>query len=111
MRSGICVAVTAKRSRRSTALDMFRQFSSTTGTTVSRPTVYRCLGHVGLYARRFSLLSDSRRTLIWRDPGTRYYQENTIVRVRARDTVTVVKDGSFWEELFSVSELTCMFRV
>ncbi|GFY15520.1 transposable element Tcb1 transposase [Trichonephila clavipes] len=27
---------------------------------------------------RFSLLSDSRRTLIWRAPGTRYHQENTI---------------------------------
>ncbi|GFV22752.1 transposable element Tcb1 transposase [Trichonephila clavipes] len=27
---------------------------------------------------RFSLQSDSRRTLIWRAPGTRYHQENTI---------------------------------
>ncbi|GFX13707.1 HTH_Tnp_Tc3_2 domain-containing protein [Trichonephila clavipes] len=27
---------------------------------------------------RFSLLSDSRQTLIWRAPGTRYHQENTI---------------------------------
>ncbi|GFV10627.1 HTH_Tnp_Tc3_2 domain-containing protein [Trichonephila clavipes] len=27
---------------------------------------------------RFSLQSDSRRTLIWRAPGTRYRQENTI---------------------------------
>ncbi|GFS81923.1 transposable element Tcb1 transposase [Trichonephila clavipes] len=26
---------------------------------------------------RFSLQSDSRRTLIWRAPGTRYHQENT----------------------------------
>ncbi|GFW48177.1 transposable element Tcb2 transposase [Trichonephila clavipes] len=34
---------------------------------------------------RFSLQSDSRRTLIWRAPGTRYHQENTI---------TVVQDGS-----------------
>ncbi|GFW15323.1 transposable element Tc3 transposase [Trichonephila clavipes] len=39
---------------------------------------------------RFSLQSDSRRTLIWRTPGTRYHQENTIVN----DTVTVVQDGS-----------------
>ncbi|GFS88461.1 transposable element Tcb1 transposase [Trichonephila clavipes] len=31
---------------------------------------------------RFSLQSDSRRTLIWRAPGTRYYQENTIERHR-----------------------------
>ncbi|GFW82917.1 DDE_3 domain-containing protein [Trichonephila clavipes] len=29
---------------------------------------------------RFSLPSDSRRTLIWRAPGTRYQQENTIER-------------------------------
>ncbi|GFS79354.1 transposable element Tc3 transposase [Trichonephila clavipes] len=28
----------------------------------------------------FSLQSDSRRTLIWRAPGTRYHQENTIKR-------------------------------
>ncbi|GFU44748.1 transposable element Tcb1 transposase [Trichonephila clavipes] len=27
---------------------------------------------------KFSLQSDSRRTLIWRAPGTRYHQENTI---------------------------------
>ncbi|GFW77208.1 transposable element Tcb2 transposase [Trichonephila clavipes] len=27
---------------------------------------------------RFILQSDSHRTLIWRAPGTRYYQENTI---------------------------------
>ncbi|GFV00557.1 transposable element Tcb2 transposase [Trichonephila clavipes] len=31
---------------------------------------------------RFSLQSDSRRTLIWRAPGTRYHQENTIERHR-----------------------------
>ncbi|GFW29153.1 transposable element Tcb1 transposase [Trichonephila clavipes] len=31
---------------------------------------------------RFSLQSDSRRTLIWRAPGTRYYQEHTIERHR-----------------------------
>ncbi|GFU99739.1 transposable element Tcb1 transposase [Trichonephila clavipes] len=31
---------------------------------------------------RFSLQSDSRRTLIQRAPGTRYYQENTIERHR-----------------------------
>ncbi|GFV34641.1 transposable element Tcb1 transposase [Trichonephila clavipes] len=29
---------------------------------------------------RFSLQSESRRTLIWRAPGTRYHQENTIER-------------------------------
>ncbi|GFT43317.1 transposable element Tcb1 transposase [Trichonephila clavipes] len=31
---------------------------------------------------RFSLQSDYRRTLIWRAPGTRYHQENTIERHR-----------------------------
>ncbi|GFW25425.1 transposable element Tcb1 transposase [Trichonephila clavipes] len=31
---------------------------------------------------RFSLLSDSRRTLIWKAPGTRYHEENTIERPR-----------------------------
>ncbi|GFW20434.1 DDE_3 domain-containing protein [Trichonephila clavipes] len=31
---------------------------------------------------RFSLQSDSRRTLIWRAPGTRYHQESTIERHR-----------------------------
>ncbi|GFV48790.1 HTH_Tnp_Tc3_2 domain-containing protein [Trichonephila clavipes] len=110
--------VTANRNRQSTASDLFRQLSSATGTTDSRQTVYRRLGHIGLYARRpvrcvlltathcrlrlswsrehalwtpqqwscvmfsdesrFSLQSDSRRTLIWRAPGTRYHQENTI---------------------------------
>ncbi|GFW82958.1 transposable element Tcb2 transposase [Trichonephila clavipes] len=93
-----------------------------TGTTVSRQTVYRRLGHIGLYARRlvrcvpltathcrlrltwsrehalwtpqqwscvmfsdesrFSLQFDSRRTVIWRVPGTRYHQENTTERHR-----------------------------
>ncbi|GFY20052.1 transposable element Tcb2 transposase [Trichonephila clavipes] len=42
----------------------------------------------------FSLQSDSRQTLIWRAPGTRYHQLN--------DTVTMVQDDSFWEELFLV---------
>ncbi|GFU77675.1 transposable element Tcb2 transposase [Trichonephila clavipes] len=31
---------------------------------------------------RFNLQSDSRRNLIWRAPGTRYHQENTIERHR-----------------------------
>ncbi|GBN58331.1 hypothetical protein AVEN_243285-1 [Araneus ventricosus] len=46
------LAVTAKRSGRSTASDLSRQLSSATGTTVSRQIVYRRLGHLGLYARR-----------------------------------------------------------
>ncbi|GFW78272.1 HTH_Tnp_Tc3_2 domain-containing protein [Trichonephila clavipes] len=43
------LAVTAKTNRRSTASDLSRQLSSATGTTVSRKTVYRRLGHIGLY--------------------------------------------------------------
>ncbi|GFV75550.1 transposable element Tcb1 transposase [Trichonephila clavipes] len=46
------LAVTAKRNRWSPASDLFRQLSSATGTTVSRQTVYRRLGHIGLHARR-----------------------------------------------------------
>ncbi|GFX29026.1 transposable element Tcb1 transposase [Trichonephila clavipes] len=46
------LAVTVKRKRRSTASDLSRQLSSATGTTVSRQTVYRRLGQIGLYARR-----------------------------------------------------------
>ncbi|GFW84568.1 transposable element Tcb1 transposase [Trichonephila clavipes] len=114
------LAVAAKRNRRSTASDLSRQLSSATGMTVSRQTVYRRLGHIGLYSRRpvrcvpltathchlrftwsrehalwtpqqwscvmfslsdesrFSLQSDSHKTLIWRAPGTRYHQENSI---------------------------------
>ncbi|GFX13594.1 transposable element Tcb1 transposase [Trichonephila clavipes] len=127
------LAVTAKRKRRSTASDLSRQPSSATGTTVSRQTVYRRLGHIGLYARRpvrcapltathcrlqltwsrehalwtpqqwscvmvsdesrFSLQSDSRRTLIWRAPGTRYHQENIIERHRYGGAKWLVRGG------------------
>ncbi|GFX72307.1 transposable element Tcb1 transposase [Trichonephila clavipes] len=38
--------------RQSTASDLSRQLSSATGTTVSRQTMYKRLGHIGLYARR-----------------------------------------------------------
>ncbi|GFV11104.1 HTH_Tnp_Tc3_2 domain-containing protein [Trichonephila clavipes] len=55
---------------------------------------------------RFSLQSDSRRTLIWRAPGT-----VTNKRTPLKKTVTVVQDGSFGEELFLFPELTWMFRV
>ncbi|GFX60411.1 transposable element Tcb2 transposase [Trichonephila clavipes] len=39
------------RLRKETASDLSRQLSSATGTTASRQTVYRRLGHIGLYAR------------------------------------------------------------
>ncbi|GFV16534.1 HTH_Tnp_Tc3_2 domain-containing protein [Trichonephila clavipes] len=147
MRTEIYLVVTAKRNRRNTVSDLSRQLSSATGTTVSRQTVYRLLGHIDLYARRpvgcvpltathcrlqltwsrehalwtpqqwscvmfsdesrFSLHSDSRRTLIWRAPGTRYHQENTIERHRYGGAGWL----AFGEELFLVPELTRMFRV
>ncbi|GFV39040.1 transposable element Tcb2 transposase [Trichonephila clavipes] len=141
--------VTAKRNRRSTASDLSRQLFSATGTTVSRQTMYRRLGHIGPYARRpvrcvpltathcrlrltwsrehafwapqqwscvmfsdesrFSLQSDSRRTLVWRAPGTRYHQQNTIERHRYGSEGWLAR---VWEGIIfgSRSDL-CMFRV
>ncbi|GFW73018.1 transposable element Tcb1 transposase [Trichonephila clavipes] len=53
MRTGIWQLLQKKnKNRRSTASDLSRQLSSVTGTTISRQTVYRRLGHIGLYARR-----------------------------------------------------------
>ncbi|GFX97706.1 transposable element Tcb1 transposase [Trichonephila clavipes] len=46
------LAVTAKRNTRSKASNLSRHLSSATGMTVSRQTVYRRLGHIGLYARK-----------------------------------------------------------
>ncbi|GFX00104.1 transposable element Tcb1 transposase [Trichonephila clavipes] len=43
---------------------------------------------------RFSLQSDSRRTLIWRAPGTPYHQENTIKRHRYGGTRWLVWGGN-----------------
>ncbi|GFS68770.1 HTH_Tnp_Tc3_2 domain-containing protein [Trichonephila clavipes] len=129
--------------------ELQRRMRTATSMTVSRQTVYRRLGHIGLYARRsvgcvpltathcrlrltwsrehalwtpqqwscvmfsdesmFSLQSDSRQTLIWRAPGTRYHQENTIERHRYGSVGWLA--CAFGEELFLVPELTCMFRV
>ncbi|GFX33957.1 transposable element Tcb1 transposase [Trichonephila clavipes] len=44
---------------------------------------------------RFSLQSDSRRTLIWRASGTRYHQENTIERHRYGGAGWLVWGGIF----------------
>ncbi|KFM59399.1 Transposable element Tcb1 transposase, partial [Stegodyphus mimosarum] len=46
------LAVTAKRNRWSTASYLSRQLSLATGTTISRQTMYRRLGQIGLYAGR-----------------------------------------------------------
>ncbi|GFX40105.1 transposable element Tcb1 transposase [Trichonephila clavipes] len=42
---------------------------------------------------RFRLQSDSGRTLVWRAPGTRYHQENTIERHRYGDAGWLVWGG------------------
>ncbi|GFT24730.1 transposable element Tc3 transposase [Trichonephila clavipes] len=45
--------------------------------------LHRLYSRIGFfYLLSFSLQSDSHRTLIWRAPGTRYHQENTIERHR-----------------------------
>ncbi|GFU28646.1 RNA-directed DNA polymerase from mobile element jockey [Trichonephila clavipes] len=46
------LAVTDKRNRRSTTSDLSCQLSLAANTTVSRQSVYRRLGHIGLYACR-----------------------------------------------------------
>ncbi|GFV65120.1 HMG box-containing protein 4 [Trichonephila clavipes] len=103
------LAVTPKRNRRSTASDLSLQLPTTLGITglyARRPV--RCVPLTATHCRlrltwsrehalwtpqqwscvmfsnesRFSLQSDSRRTLIWRAPGTHYHQENTIERHR-----------------------------
>ncbi|GFX93735.1 HTH_Tnp_Tc3_2 domain-containing protein [Trichonephila clavipes] len=55
---------------------------------------------------RFSFQCDSQRTLMWREPGTRYHQENTIERHRYGGAGWL----AFGEELFLFPELTSMFR-
>ncbi|GFW43370.1 HTH_Tnp_Tc3_2 domain-containing protein [Trichonephila clavipes] len=46
------LAVTVKRNWRSTVSDLSRQIFSATDTTLSRQTMYRRLGDIGLYASR-----------------------------------------------------------
>ncbi|GFU48015.1 transposable element Tc3 transposase [Trichonephila clavipes] len=63
--------------RRNTSSDLSRHLSSATGTTVSSQTVYRRLGHIGLYARRPVrcvplTATHCRLRLTWRTPGTRF---------------------------------------
>ncbi|GFT70974.1 uncharacterized protein TNCV_4557791 [Trichonephila clavipes] len=65
-----------KQTEHSTS-DLSRQLSSSaTGTGFKADRVQT------LRAHWFSLQSDSHRTLMWRAPGTRYHQENTIERHR-----------------------------
>lgn len=46
------LVVTDRRNRWNTELDLSRQLSKATGTTVSRHTMYKRLGQIVLYARR-----------------------------------------------------------
>ncbi|GFY27754.1 transposable element Tcb2 transposase [Trichonephila clavipes] len=55
----------------------------------------------------FSLQSESRRTFIWRAPGTRYHQENTVERHRYGGAGGL----TFRKELLLLPELTSMYRV
>ncbi|GFV88927.1 HTH_Tnp_Tc3_2 domain-containing protein [Trichonephila clavipes] len=129
--------------------DSKMMLSSATGTTVLGQTVYRRLGHIGLYARRpvrcipltathcRLRLTWSREHALWTPQpwscvvfslsptspglvcsliltGLKYGERQvpvTTERTPLSDTVTVVRDGSFGEELLLVPELTCMFRV
>ncbi|GFS85213.1 HTH_Tnp_Tc3_2 domain-containing protein [Trichonephila clavipes] len=113
-----------------------RPVSSATGTTVLRQTVYRRLGHIGLYARRpfrcvphtathchlrltwireLALWTPKQWSCVMFSDESRFSLQSdsrqTTKRTPLNDTVTVVQDGSFGEELFLVPELTCMFRV
>ncbi|GFW13361.1 transposable element Tcb1 transposase [Trichonephila clavipes] len=77
------IVLSAKRTRRTTAQQVENQFLAASGKQISRKTVARRLRGGGLYARRpvvyesrFSLSSDCRRQLIWRESGTAYRPEN-----------------------------------
>ncbi|GFV90536.1 transposable element Tcb2 transposase [Trichonephila clavipes] len=55
------------------------------------PQLWSCV--MFSYQSRFSLQSDSCRTLIWRAPGTRYHQGNTIERHRYGGAGWLVRGG------------------
>ncbi|GFT63252.1 transposable element Tcb1 transposase [Trichonephila clavipes] len=63
------IVLSAKRNRRTTAQQVANQFLAASGKQISRKTVAR-------YESRFSLSSDCRRQLIWRESGTAYRPEN-----------------------------------
>ncbi|GFX98665.1 DDE_3 domain-containing protein [Trichonephila clavipes] len=52
-------------------------------------------------------LSDSRRTFIWRMPGTHYHHENIIERHHLGGAGVLIWGGG----LFWVLELTCVFKL
>ncbi|GFU21913.1 transposable element Tcb1 transposase [Trichonephila clavipes] len=63
------IVLSAKRNRRTTAQQVANQFLAASGKQISRKTVAR-------HESRFSLSSDYRRQLIWRENGTAYRPEN-----------------------------------
>ncbi|GFU42697.1 transposable element Tcb1 transposase [Trichonephila clavipes] len=63
------IVLSAKRNRRTTAQHVANQFLAASGKQISRKTVAR-------HESRFSLSSDCRRPLIWRESGTAYRPEN-----------------------------------
>ncbi|GFV33206.1 transposable element Tcb2 transposase [Trichonephila clavipes] len=65
----IYIVLSAKRNRRTTAQQVANQFLAASGKQISRKTVAR-------HESRFSLSSDCRRQLIWRESGTAYRPEN-----------------------------------
>ncbi|GFW94809.1 cubilin [Trichonephila clavipes] len=87
----IYLAITAKRNRRSTApqtcLVSYRYDN------FKADRVQTIKAHWSICS--FSLQSDSRRTLIWRAPGTRYHQENTIERHRYGGAGWLVWGGNY----------------
>ncbi|GFW82236.1 transposable element Tcb2 transposase [Trichonephila clavipes] len=85
------IVLSAKMNRRTTAQQVANQFLAASEKQISRKTFARRLRGGGLYARRpvvcvpltrqhhesrFSLSSDCRRQLIWRESGTAYRPEN-----------------------------------
>ncbi|GFX98241.1 hypothetical protein TNCV_4908841 [Trichonephila clavipes] len=54
---------------------------------------------------RFSLHSDSRRTIIWRNPGTLNHQDNNIERQSYSGAGLLI-----WEESYWTPEQICMLK-
>ncbi|GFW63010.1 transposable element Tcb1 transposase [Trichonephila clavipes] len=102
------IVLSTKRNRRNTAQQVANQFLAASGKQISRKTVARRLRGGGLYAHRpvvcvplsrqhhesrFSLSSDCRRQLIWRESGTAYRPENIQEKDRYRTLSIMVWAG------------------
>ncbi|GFU72530.1 transposable element Tcb1 transposase [Trichonephila clavipes] len=93
------IVLSAKRNRRTTAQQVANQFLAASGKQISRKTVARRLEEEDytdadlLYESRFSLSSDCRRQLIWRESGTAYRPENIQEKDRYRTCSIMVWAG------------------